>query len=81
MKDKKYGTSELRAPAVVQLQMDQDAVAPARTTFGELMETLDNVPGISQMARATSRPESNHMRLDSEKPQSNITIPGLAPHM
>jgi len=35
--DKKYGTSELRVPAVVQPQTDDDTVAPAPTKFRELM--------------------------------------------
>jgi hypothetical protein len=30
---KKYGTSELRVPAVSQLEMDDDAMVKARTTF------------------------------------------------
>jgi hypothetical protein len=46
-RDKKYGTSELGVPAVVQLQTNDDAPASPPTTFGELMESLDIVPGIS----------------------------------
>jgi len=53
---KKYGTTELNVPAVVPLQMEDDATCSAPTTFGEQMETLDSVPGKSQMPRVTSRP-------------------------
>ena len=77
--DNKYGTSELIVPAIVQPQTDDDAAAPAPTTFGELMECLDIVPGISQMPQGTSRPGSSHMRLGSMKPHSNTSISGLEP--
>jgi len=53
-KDKKYGSSELMVPAVVQPQTDDDASAPAPTTFGERMECLEIVPGISPMPQGTS---------------------------
>jgi len=46
-RDKKYGTCELRVPAVVQPQTNDDSQAPPPTTFGELMESVDIVPGIS----------------------------------
>ena len=36
-KDMKYGTSILRVVAVIILQMNDDAGAPAHTSFGELM--------------------------------------------
>jgi len=52
-RDKKYGTAELRVPVVVQPQTDDGASAPPPTTFGELMERLDNVLGISQMPQGT----------------------------
>jgi hypothetical protein len=77
--DKNYGTAELRVPAVVKPQTDHDVAAPALTTFGELMESLDIVPGRSQMLHGTSRPGSSHMRLGAGKPKSNTSIPGLAP--
>jgi len=44
-RDMKYGTTELRVPAVVQPQTNDDAPAPLPATFGELMESLDIVPG------------------------------------
>jgi len=78
-RDRKYGTSELRVPAVVKRQTNQDVAAPALTTFGELMRCFDIVPGIAQMPPGTSRPGSSHMRLGSGNPQSDIAIPGLAP--
>jgi len=79
-RDEKYGTSELMVLAVVQLQMDDDdAAAPAPTTFGELMECLEIVPRISHVPQGTSRPGSSHTRLRSMKPQSNTRISGLEP--
>jgi len=77
--NKKYGTSELRVPAVVEPQPDNHVAEPAPTTFGELMQLLEIVPGISQMPQGTSRPECSHIRLGSVKPQSNISISGLLP--
>jgi len=76
---KKYGTSDLRVLAVVQLQTDADAVAPVLKTLGELMEFLDIVPGISQMLQGTSRPGSIHISLGLVMPQSNTSIPGFLP--
>jgi hypothetical protein len=78
-RDKKYGTAELRVPVVVQPQTDDGASAPPPTTFGERIERLDIVPGISQMPQGTSRPENSHIRLGSVKPQSNTSISGLEP--
>jgi len=51
--DKTYSTSELRVPAVVQPQTNNDAPTPPPTTFGESMESLDIVPGISQRPQET----------------------------
>ena len=53
-RDKMYGTTELRVPAVVQPQTMDDAPAPPPATFGELMESLDIVPGILQRPPGTS---------------------------
>jgi len=77
--DKKYGTAKSRVPVVVQPQSDDHPLAPPPVTFGELMERLDIVPGISQMPQGTSQPGSSHIRLGSVKPQSNTTISGLEP--
>jgi len=78
-RDKKYGTSELRVPAVVQPQTNDEAPAPLPTTFGELMESLDIVTGISRTPQGTSRPGSSHIRLGSVKPQSKSSIPSGEP--
>jgi len=64
-----YGTSELRDPAVVLLQTDDVIAAPACSTSGQLMESLDIVPGRSRLLQGTSRPGSSHIRLCSGKPQ------------
>jgi len=39
------GTTELKVPAVVQPQMDDEAALSALMTFVEPMETLESVPG------------------------------------
>jgi len=78
-RDKKYSTSELKVPAVVQLQPEDDAASPALTTCEELMKCLDTVPGISQLPQGTTHTESSHMRPESGKPQLNMSIHGLAP--
>jgi len=77
--DNKYGATELRVPAVVQPQTIDDAPAPPPATFGELMESLDIVAGISQRPQGTSRPGSSHIRLGSVKPQSQSSIPSGEP--
>jgi len=77
-RDKKYSTSELRVTAVVHLQTDDDAASPAPTPFAELMECRNIVPVISQMLHGTSRPGRGHIRQYSCKPQSNLSIMGVA---
>ena len=77
--DKKYGTSEVRVPAVVTLQTDHNADALAPTAFRKLTESIDIVPRILQRPPWTSRPGSGYMRLGSGKPQSDTCIPGLVP--
>jgi len=76
---KKYGTTELRVPAVVQAQTMDDAPAPPPATFGELIESLDIVLGISRRPQGTSRPGSSHIGLGSVKPQSQSSIPSGEP--
>jgi len=66
--------TELKVSAVVKSPTDQVAAAPPLTTFGELIECLDIVSGISRMPEDTSRPGSGHMRLHSTKPQSTKRI-------
>jgi len=78
-RDKKYGTTELRVPAGVQPQTMDDAPEPPPETFGELMESLDIVPGMPQMRQGTSRPGSSHIGQSSVKPQSKSGIPSGEP--
>ena len=78
-RDKKYGTCESRVPAVIKLQMEDDAVAPATTTVGELMECLDIVPGLLQMLEGTSVEGNIYITLGFRKPQSHTGIANLAP--
>jgi len=74
--DSMYGTSELKVPAVVQLQTNDDAPPPPPPTVAELMESLEIVPGISQ---GTSRAGSSHRRLGLVKPESRLNIPSGVP--
>jgi len=78
-REKKYGTTKLRVPAVVQPQTIDDDPEPPSATFGELMESLDIVPGISQRTQRTSRPGRSHNRLGSVKPQYKSSIPSREP--
>jgi len=78
-RDMMYGTAECRVPVVVQPQTDDEASAPPPITFGESMERLDIVPGISQVQQGTSRPGSSCIRLGSVKLQSHTSISGLEP--
>ena len=78
-RDKKYRTSELKVPAGVQSQTEEDATCSAPTTFGEPMETLDSVPRRSQMPQVTSQPGSSQMRLGLRKPETHKGIPSLPP--
>jgi len=77
--DRKYGTSELLVAAVVIAQTDDGPLAPQPTSFGECMECLDILPGISQMPQETSQPGSCHVRLGSGKGQLNTRKLGPAP--
>jgi len=78
-RDKMYGMTELTVPAVVKSQTDQVAAALPLTTFEELIETLDIVPGISQMPQDISQPGHSHIRLGLRKPQSPEYISSLPP--
>ena len=73
------GTTELKVPAVVKPQTDTTAATPSPTTFGELMQVLDIVPGQSQMPQVTSLQGSSQMRLGSEIPQADNHIVALMP--
>jgi len=75
--DMKYGIAELMIPAIVKPQTDTTIAIPLPTTFGEIMLTLDIVPGQSQMLRGTSWPESSQMTVGSSKPQSRTHIASL----
>ena len=78
-RDKKYGTAELKVPAVVQRQTADDAASSPLTTFSEPLETLHSVPGKLQMPQVTSQPGSRHMRLGSQKTQTDECIPSRPP--
>jgi hypothetical protein len=78
-RDTKYGTSELMITAVIQPQTNDDILASPPTTIGELMESLEIIPGISQRPQGTSRPGSSHIRQRSVKPQSKSSIPSGEP--
>jgi len=73
-RDMKYETTELKVPAVGKPQTDLTAATPLPTTFGELMQALDIVPGPSEMPQVTSRQGRSQMKLGSEKPQADNHI-------
>jgi len=73
-RDMKYGMTELKALAVGKPQTDTIAATPSPTTFGELMQALDIVPGQSQPPQVTSRQGSSQMRLHPDKPQADNHI-------
>jgi hypothetical protein len=52
--DMKNMTTELKVPAVVKPQIDTTAATPSPKTFGDLMHTLDMVPGLSQIHQLPS---------------------------
>jgi len=78
-RDKKYGTTEWKVPAVVQFQKVHNAASPAPTRCGEHMEILDRVARGLRMPQVTSRPASCHIRLGSQIPQTLEPILALPP--
>jgi hypothetical protein len=52
--DMKYSTCDLRVPAVVQPQTDDDTPTPPPTTIEDLMDSLEIVSGTSQWPQGTS---------------------------
>jgi len=78
-RDMKYGTAELKVPAVFKPHRDTTAAAPSPTTFGEHMQPPDIVHRQELMQAVTCRPGSSQMRLGSEKPQSHKFMPVLLP--
>jgi hypothetical protein len=63
-----YRTTELIVPVGGKPQTDMTAATPSPTTFGEHMQSLDIVPGQSQMSQVMTRQGSSQMRLGSKKP-------------
>lgn len=78
-RDLKYSLSELRVPAVVQQQVDNDAATPLQETFHVLMECLETVCGISLRSQGTTCPDNLQVEEGSGKQQSNISICGPEP--
>ena len=62
-RDEKNRITKLKVLAVVQPQTADDTVSSALTTCCNRMETLDSVPGKSDMPQVTSQPGSSHMSL------------------
>ena len=81
-RDMRYGTAELKVPAVVKPQIETTAATPSPITVGDHMQTPEIVRGQSEMPAETSRPGCSQMRLGSEKPQSHkcrsVLSPGMA---
>jgi len=70
-RDMKYRMIELMVLAVGKPQTDMTAATPATTTFGELMEAVDIVPGQSKMPQVTPRQGSSPMRMGLENAQAD----------
>ena len=77
--DMKYRKSKVRVPAVMKSQTNHVAAALPPTTIGELLGTLDSVPGISRMLQFSSRPGGSHIRVGSGKPKAPEGISSLPP--
>ena len=75
----KYGTAELKVPAVVKPQIDITTATLPQRTIGELIQTVEIVRWQSKMPAGTSHPGSSQMRLDLEKPQWPKLIPVFSP--
>jgi len=78
-RDMKYGTTELKVPAVVKPQTDRTAATPSPTTLRGLTQVLDIVPGQSEMWQVTSQQGRSQIRLGSEKPRAENQIVSLMP--
>jgi len=78
-RDKKYGTTEFKVPAVIEPHTADDVASSVLMTFSEPLETLDSIPGTLQIPQVTSRPGSSQMRLGSQKLQTHERIPSLPP--
>jgi len=79
-RDMKFGTAELKIPAVLQAQTDTTAATPSPTTFGEVIKVLDIVPGQSHMRPATSQLGRRQMGLGLEKPRADNHIVSSMPN-
>jgi hypothetical protein len=78
-RDMMYWTTKLNVPSVGKPQADSTVATPSLTTFGELLQVVDNIPGQSQIAQVTSGQDTSQMRVGLEKPQEdNNTVPQMA---
>jgi hypothetical protein len=73
-RDIKYETTQLKVLVVGKHQADSTAATPSPTTFEELMQALDILPGQSQMPLVTSRQGTSQMTLGLEKPHADKHI-------
>jgi len=77
--DKTYRTTEMKVPAVVQSHREEDATCSLLMMFGEPMESLDSIPGKTQMPQVTPRQGSSPMRLGLRQPPTHQGIPSFPP--
>jgi hypothetical protein len=70
---------ESSAPAVVQLQTNDEAPAPPPTTFGGHTESLHIVTEISQRPQGTTQPSNSHIGLGLVKPVPKWSVPSSKP--
>jgi hypothetical protein len=79
--DKRNSPTELKVPAVIKSHLDNQAANPAPSKVEEVTESLEIIPGISQMLCGTSRPGSNDLKLTFRSPQSDKCIGSRLPDM
>jgi hypothetical protein len=78
-RDNRYSTTELQVLAGFKSHMDDEAANPAPSIFGDLMVSLDIIPGILQMPHGTFPQGSSHLRLGCGRWQSKTCIALLPP--
>jgi len=76
-RDEKYSRAKWTVSAVLLPLMKDDAGPSALTSFGELIDTVDMIPGKSPVLEGTSRPGCSKMKLRSGESQSHQGIASL----
>jgi hypothetical protein len=67
----------LKLAAVTEPQTADNAATSTPAAFGKVVETLDKIPGKSQMLQGTARLKHSHLRSGSFNPQSQNQQPSV----